>query len=112
MVENFQITGTVLLFFSLLWGLGVMLQVGFEKNPCQPRVSVPKHVVRILTFNAVQGDPVVVPTLFQSNLILCIIVGVVEFIYTNEFPPFWTPRILFAGIVVCGILTQVFNRRK
>ena len=108
--EKVQAIGTALILFSLFWGFGVMLHMGFEHNPRQPRLSIPKGLALLLTLGSIKGNPVAVPTLFQLCFLICCIIGTIETLWTNRFPPIWTPKIMFGCIVVCGLLAQVFNR--
>lgn len=104
--------GTLLLWFGLMWGFGVILHVGFKNNPRQRKIFIKKQISTLLTLGTVQGDIAVLPVLFQLNALLFLIFGIAEYFVRGFAGPTLSLRIWLIGFVGCALLTPLMNRRN
>lgn len=111
MIRQAQMMGTLLLWFSLMGGLGVILHIGFKNNPRQRKMLIVKQLSMLLTLGTVQGDVAILPVLFQLNALLFLILGIAEYFIRDFAGPTLSLRIWLIGFVVCALLTPVMNRR-
>ena len=104
--------GTILLWFSLMWGFGVILQIGFTKNPRQRKIFVGNPITSLLTLGAIQEKVAVVPTLFQLNALIFLVAAISEYTIGGFTSPILSLQIWLIGFVICALLTPIFNQRS
>lgn len=95
-----------------MWGVGVILHIGFKRNPRQRKFLVARSPSRLLTFGTVEGEIALVPFLFQMNTLVFLLIGVTESILTGFATPVWASRVWLLGVFTCALLTPILNRRS
>lgn len=111
MVQLLRTIAILFLWFSLMWGFGVILHVGFKNNPRQRKISVGGQITKLLTWGTVDGEVAIVPTLVQLNALVFLIYGIAEYIISGFARPTDAFKIWLIGFVACALLTPLMNRR-
>lgn len=111
MSHQLQMIAATCIWVGMMWIGGVMLHLGYKDNPRQPKILVGRHVAKMMTLGAIEGEVAVVPTLFQLNNLFFLIGAITECSLNGWVLPIWTVRIWLAAFVGSGILSRVISRR-